>query len=113
MFHCCLFILGFFRRCSSLVNAPPSPRAPASPLHVSFPLPTELLFLTYCCQDAAPNQNVLIPQSLGDLSAVGHVEGSAWVFVFCIRGTGQGRGVVGPWAGGDIITAAVAALIRY
>lgn len=33
--------------------------------------------------------------------------------VFCIRGTRQGRGVAGPWAGGDIIAAAVAALIGY
>lgn len=44
---------------------------------------------------------------------VGHVEGSAWVFVFCISGTRQARGRAGPWAGGDIITATVAALIAY
>lgn len=90
---------------------PPQP-PPHSSMFLSL-YPQNYCFLTYCCQDVAPNQNVLIPQSLGDLSAVGHVEGSAWVFVFCIRGTGQGRGVVGLWAGGDIITAAVAALIRY
>lgn len=44
---------------------------------------------------------------------VGHVEGSTWVFAFCIRGTGQSWGVVGLRAGGDIIAAAVAGLIGY
>lgn len=46
-------------------------------------------------------------------SAVSHDVGSTWVSVFCMRVTGQGWGVVGLRAGGDIIAAAVAGLIGY
>ena len=65
--------------------------------------------LPHHCQSRGTKPEHSNTQSLGDLSALVHVEGSVWVSVFCISGTRQGRGVVGLWAGGDIITTAVAA----